>query len=277
MKTKLTLAYIVIAAISLSCSSDSENSTQVGTTLNKTVEFLPQQSNFDSRTVTHFENNKPVVDTTYNNTGTMTRRRDFIYTSTTSTTLTYNAQNIQTSKVVYTYDGAKRLTNIDRYNGQNQLTSSSEYQYIGHDINVYYTSGGTTVLSNKFKTNAGNLVNYQSNSINEDVRIMSYNNDLPTQMDHDGLVISFQFYPNMKPQNIQNTVNEINNRALVQVLDHVYFSCNYYLKEVYFPPINTTTHYEKTFNADNYQTYMNTYIDYDGTNQNVSEMFFYYN
>lgn len=270
----LTVAFITIV---ISCSSDSENNNQNDMFLNKTEEFMPQLSGFTTRTVTYFENNKRIKDTVYDNSGAMTKHREYFYTVTTDMAFTYNAQNELVNKYIYTYDSAKRITKVVTLDGTEFMVGSREYEYIGHDINLYNTISGTPVLVAKFKTNSDNLIYYQSGATDEDLRTLSYNNDLPTQLDHDGLIMPYEFYPNMKPQNIQNTTNEINNTALLLVLDHIYFSCNYYLKKVSFPPINTTTHYERTFNQNNYQTYMKNFVDYDGEIQNNSETFFYYN
>lgn len=278
MKTNiLKSAFVIIASICFSCSSDSdENAQQIGS-LRKTEVFYPQMSGFTSRTVSYFQDNKPVADTTFNSSGTMTAHKKYTYTSSSATAFFYNNLNALTDKRVYTYDNAKRITNVDVYNAQNQLTLSKEYQYNNHDINLYNTISGTPILVANFKTNTNNLVYIQEEFVNGEIRTMSYNNDLPTQMVQGPETMSYEFYSNMKPQDIQNTTNEINNIALLAVLDHVYFSCNYYLKQVHFPITNTISYYQRTFNADNYQTYMNIYIDYSGTIERNSETFFYYN
>lgn len=279
MKTKLI--YVLLTVVSLtafSCSDDSGNNNQSNDmSLHKTVAFEPQQNGFDRRYVTYYENNKRTVDTTYNNSGAMVSRREYAYTATTATTFSYNAQNVLTGKTVYTYDSLKRMTNMDLYNGQNQLTSARVYEYNGTNINLYKIENNVPVLQFTFKTNAQGLIYHQESS-NGELWTMSYNNDLPTELDHEGFVMPYEFYTNPKPQNLQKTVHEINNGGLVgPVIDHIYFSCNHYLKKVNFPSINSSTHYEKTFNSNNYETYAKCFVDYSGATENVSETFFYYN
>lgn len=279
MKTKLIkIAFVALAAISFSCTSDSDNSTQdTGMFLNKTEEFSPQQSGYTTRLVTYYQNNKKVCDTTFNNSGVMTFRKEYTRTSSTQTIHSYNAQNALISKTIYTYDSSKRITNVDSYNGQNALTDARVYVYSGNDINLYKVQNGSQTLLTNFKTNANNLVYLQESAIDGNTKTLSYNNNLPIELDNEGYVMPYEFYPNMKPQNLRNTANEINNAALLVVLDHVYLSCNYYLKKVNFPFLDSVVNYEKTFNSDNYITFQKTYSVTGGVNSNISEAFYYYN
>ena len=281
MKTKLIkIALAALAAISFSCSSDSDTSTQdTGMFLNKTEEFSPQQSGFTTRFVTYYQNNKKICDTTFNNSGVMTFRKDYTRTSSTQTVHSYNRQNVLVSKTIYTYDSAKRIRNIDSYNGQNTLVNAREYRYSGHDISLYSTQNGVEALVSRFRTNDDNLVYIQQGIDNASMRTLRYTNDLPVELNQDGLLMPYEFYPNMKPEKIRNTINEINNAALLVVLDHVYNSCNYYLKKVTFTPIDITMNYEKTFNSENYITYQKTFSQTitTGVVNNSTETFYYYN
>ena len=281
MKTKLIQGALFFSLmLSFSCSDDSENNNQSSTdmSLDHTVYFEPQSDNFTKKIITNFQNNKPTSAITYNNADVMTSRREYAYTATTTTIYGYNAQDVLSSKVIYTYDTAKRLTNIKSYNGQNVLITSRSYQYEGHDIYLYNLDNGSPVLTFTFKTNADNLIYQEYSVLNDDTKTLSYASDLPTQLDQEGAVMPYEVYPNSKPGNIQNTVNEINNGALTgPILDHVYFSCNYYLKKVDFPFIDVTTYYDKTFNANNYQTYAKVSVRIGSNTQTSNETFFYYN
>jgi hypothetical protein len=279
MKTRPLFIFVSLLLLFSSCeSTDSESINPPATiTLNKTVEFSPQSTGFNTKYVTNYVNNKRLNDTIYNNSGGFNERKEYTYTSNSTTILKFNSTNTLVNKAVYNYDSSNRITGIEFYNNQNVITSTRQYIYLGNDIIVNKTENGSTTLQVTYKTNTSNDLLYYEQYANGTVKTLNYTNGWPSQLDNNGFLMPYQFYPTPKP--IQRTANEINSAVLSNlILDHMYFHCNYYLKKVTFPTAPVTdVNYTSEFNTNNYQTFMRTFSS-DGTSeQNISEKFFYYN
>lgn len=279
MKSFLKTLGILLIAVSFSCSSDSDNIIINESSLTQTIVYLPQSSNFDNKLVTNYVNNRKVNDINYDGSGAITQRTEFTYGLSTSTALVYDALGVYLYKRVYNYDSLNRISTIENYNSSDQLTGSREYVYEGTDINVFATETGVPTLIFKYKINSDNLIYYEKNMNSMGEQTFNYASLVPEQLILGGVfLLSYEFYPVIKPLAIQNDAIEINNEALISLsIQTIKYSCNYYLKKEIFQVNPNTTFYEREFNADNYETYVRTTISNPSEGTILSsEKFLYY-
>lgn len=286
MKNLTSLPGILIFSMLFArCSTDGTTETPPApenlTPSKMSVTYTPQQANFTQKTVKYFAENLIVADSTFNNSGQLTGRSVFTYSPTSRTEFNYDGTGLLINKVIHNYDNLHRLTSVDTYNPSNQIIYSRSFAYQNENIMATTTYNGVSTLAYHYKTNADGLIYYEEDMANNNyVRTLDYVGDKPVLLHYPaGLgTASYTYHTQMKPLDLQNNPIEVNNAALSSLtMEHVHFSCNYYLKQIYFSQIDLTLNRTFLFNADNYETYLKiTTTGANGT-QNSSETFTFYN
>jgi hypothetical protein len=287
MKTNLIkLVCAVIAAISCSCSSESDDTVQQEASLSQTVISLPQMEGYTHKHVVNYADNRIVSEIDYDGGGTMTGRKETTYGPGTMTTISsYSPDNIYLGKKIYNYDASGRISTMEFYDSQNQQTTSRQYVYEGNDINVFFTENGVSTLSWIYRTNSDNLLCYEKRIAYPQEQIVNYINQTPSElfMSEEGnpdLVhfLNYEFYPTAKPLVLQNSITEMNNYSLIGLsIQQIHETSNYYLKKAYRPNTAFYFDYYKEFDSNNYIIYAKTSIVTSNGPTVNSERFYYYN
>jgi hypothetical protein len=281
MKTKLIkIVFVLIAVISFSCSSDSENNNnqQDDVSLTQKIVYLPQSINFDNKLVTNYVNNQRINEINYNASEEITQTREFTYGSGTSTASTFDPQHLFQGKTIYNYDSLNRITTIEFYTSQNQLSGTRNFDYQGTDINVSYIQNGVSTPLYLYKTNSNNLIYYEKYIPSGLEQTLTYSGNVPIQLvASSGLQMVYEYFQTTMPTAIQNDATGLNNSILVSTIQQIKDSGNYYLKKIIYPGFYMK--YEREFNADNYITHdlRTSVINTPPDEQINSETFYYYN
>lgn len=281
MKNLKIITFLLVFSSLVSCSDDSSNSSidENLMTIEKSVTYEPQQTNFTRKIVKYFDNNKVVLDSVFNNLNQFVSRRIFVYAPGNTTVFSYNDSNVLTKKYVATYDNSNRLVSANNYNPSNVLTSSLSITYENENVYLTQLSNGVSTLLYHYKTNSDGYLYYEEALANgNQIRTLDYVGNIPSQLNLpiNNYTVEYNYHSQIKPSNLQKSAIETNNYALSNVfMEHVIFSCNYYLNQVVYNigngPEIIQSDYE--FNDNNYETYLKVYFG----SQNYSETFTYYN
>lgn len=262
-----------------SCSNDNneEASNSVNLmTIKKTITYnYYVNTSTTEKVISYFENNKVITDSTFNN-NIFARKAMYEYGSNNRQQIVYNNTNDFVVKNIRSYDNLNRITSINSYNISNQIIFSKSYEYQNENIFVTTIADGTSTLKFHYKTNSDNLLFYEKNLITNETRTLVYSNNNPIELLGTPNNTNYEYYSTLKPSNIQNNNYEINNTALINLqLEHIYLSCNNFLKKI--SGTTFVTDFEKQFNSNNYETYSKTTITRNSGSYISSEIFTYYN
>lgn len=280
MKKLLKLTVLLSFLALVSCNDDVEDivpSDQSFLIAKKTITYVPQFENFETKSIKNFDANGVSIDQfRYNSQNQLTGRSEYFSTPTQKITINYDAQNIITSKYFENFDAQGRLI-------ENYLLNDSTNEVYYRKVFSYPDS--TTILASNVENNVTTpYMKYKINSMGyiysqEELtgqlnkKTLTFDNEKPISMVvYDGteviLTWNFQYYAQPKPLNIQKTITEINNATLSGVLiEHLAYNCNFYFKQ-----IDDFYYNNYLFNASNYLEHaLSTY----GLN-NLSETFYYY-
>jgi hypothetical protein len=281
MENLKIITFLLVFSSLVSCSDDSSNSSidENLMTINKSVTFTPQQTNFTQKRVKYFDNNKIVLDSLFNNLNQFVSRNTYTYNSGNTTIFNYNASNQIIYKVVYNYDNLNRLVSKNKYDAANLLTNSTTITYQNENVYLTQFSNGISTLLYHYKTNSDGYLYYEKALTNNNhIRTLDYTGNIPNQLNLniENYTVEYNYHSQIKPANMQKSAIETNNYALINgFMEHVIFSCNFYLNQVVYNigsgPVSIQRDY--LFNDNNYETY---FKEYSGS-QNYSETFTYYN
>ncbi|KOS07756.1 hypothetical protein AM493_18145 [Flavobacterium akiainvivens] len=278
---KLLLLLAAPACVLVSCSDDdSTPSTPNALTLAKTITYEPLESNYNTKRVAYYNTQgRFIADTLFSASGTILERSEAVYTATTQTVAGFDASNTLVYTSIDTFDAQGRIVsrsnqnlfdnNISQftYNTDGTITYAQVSGGVAVPLITYATNSDGLIISSQFvESNNASYVNFDGGTPSN---IMQYISD----WDQEQLFASFTYFNVQKPQNSLLSVAERNNRILPQnQLNQVAETHSQYVKSY-----ENMWEFERTFNANNYQTYRKKTSFNDFGADLTEETFFYYN
>jgi len=269
---KLTLALIALSAIS--CTTDSANDTSE-LNLVKIESFYTNSDNptSNNRKVTYFENNEAFVDSTFDYQNQFLRRTVVTNAGLTKTIKVFTNAGELAEHREENYDSQGRIVGRHTYEPPSALYFTYVYNDNGTVDSKYFSEIDNQIVTFRtFTKNTAGLLfkqnfsayNFTSGQTESYEYIANIQDQKLVSVNEAGVNTAFQYYPNPMPENIQKSVNELNNLIVKSnELRYLAYNGNYYFKI----DDNIIT----TFNSDNYITHSIS------TNNSVTtEKFYYY-
>lgn len=257
-----------------SCSSD--KSPEDFQTIEKIISYVPQKVNFQTKIVSYYDTaNRKILDSVFDANNNFIRKRQYSYTSQSKTISTYDNLNSLTKKGILEYDSGGRLTIATSYGASGNINLKYAYDYndINHRLIKNRIEGSTVTPLYLFKINATGLIYYQEDLVNSNSQTeLVFDGNLPISMFIFGNTansMDFNYYPNIKPNNLRISDVEKNNKVLELGIEHMAFNADYYFSDYidsYF--------IQYTFDQDNYPL---TGHEFTSPTYSLVEDFYYYN
>jgi hypothetical protein len=284
--------FILGSALTLfaSCSSSSDSTNEeTNAGLVKRVIFNTQSLYPDSNTkeIQHYANNQIVADTIFNNLNQWTARKVITTNGGTKTYQTLDTNDQIVAHREETYDNQDRVTSRRTYVPLNLIVVNFTYNPDNTvTANAYNTLYQTTTLIATYHKNSDGIIYKEFRPMTSQPSVivestLQFEGSKPVSLINsvNSSVISFDYYPNAMPADIQKSVTELNNKILLGLsLTKLAEEGNFYYKRASGTLDGVTSTYQTDFNIDNYLEYFkSTYVHATINNLLTTEIFYYYN
>lgn len=294
MKAHLFLASAFILTLA-SCSEDApETPTNTSQNLARTEKFSPSVAAYEAgldgstKKIIYFEDNRPAADSIFDHNGALIEWTHHSYTATTHTSLHRSSVAFNEFDRTETFDNSGRLVQIYHLplnppNAPLLPTTTVLYEYGAGNVTQKSVDPNTGLVMENYnlihEMNADGLIYYSNHGNNAYSEIVYSGGKPVTYRQFNGQEffpdINCSYYGLTMPANMQKSVAELNNIALLNSYEaDAADKFNHYLQTVDWTDGNDLE-FERTFNANNYQTYCRTTGSFRETTYD-SETFFYY-
>ncbi|WP_293896283.1 hypothetical protein [Flavobacterium sp.] len=268
------LFLILVGGLFFSCSN--ENSSTNSQTIEKIISYIPQQANFQTKIISYYDTeNRSTLDSVFDANNNFVRKRQYVYSSQSRTTNTFDNLNVLTKIIIVEYDSTGRLTTVTSYDASGNINFKYAYDYddVNHTVTKNKVEGSTITPVFFFKVNSTGMIYYQQNILNNNsVTQLNYVGNKPISMFFDNPInlLNFNYYSILKPMNLRISDVQKNNKVLDLGIEHMAFNADYY-----FSDYADSYFIQYTFDVNDYPLTAHELTPLTGSS--MVEDFYYYN
>lgn len=275
MKKTTLLFMLLCSGFLLSCSNDIDDNADNTTVIAKSINYVPQMANFETKTVGYYDTqNRKVLDSVFDANEVFLRKIITTYTPQLITAKTYDASDVLTKNYTEEFDTAGRLLTTTFYDGVGTITSKYTFDYndVDHTITKYTVNGAVSTAGFVYTLNSSGVLYHEENPSGE-VRYFEFENGKPKRLvfqeiDDPASWPTYTYYPTIRPANFRSSTTERNNIALKSGLEHIAYNWDHY-----YSAVSDYFQVQMTFNENNYPlTAHYTVIP----SPSLGEIFYYY-